>query len=105
MLIKKIDFYFIIRKVRDFAYEFNSLSLMKIYFIIFITHLEQAIKNKFIKFILNTSSSIIVVEQKHWVVKKKKNQRKEIEEKTFWLNEKNSKKEHKNQQNIFEKTY
>lgn len=70
LLIKKINLFFIIRRMRDFTYELDLSLSMKIHLIIFIIHLEQAIEDKFIEFVSDTSSSIIVEEQKHWVIKK-----------------------------------
>lgn len=46
---KKLELFFIRRKIKKLTYKFELFNNMKIYFVIFVIHLKQTKKNKFEK--------------------------------------------------------
>lgn len=63
--VKKIEPFLIIRKIEDLTYELELPSFMRIHLVISVTHLEQAIEDKFDRSLSIASSPVIVEDQNH----------------------------------------
>ena len=61
LIVKKIDFFSIKKKIKSLVYKLKFFRSMKIHFVIFVIYLKQAKEDDFEKKITLTSSKSVIV--------------------------------------------